>query len=194
MRSLWIVALALVVSSPAVALAKGKAAAPKERYYIMLDKVTPGKDVTADDADMAKTMFLELLGKRPEFVMTLEGAPPMDDLVNLSAYLKKNKIRAFKVELKVDKFSKTLTPQVAPKKGQVLAVDVNVSIMGNDVPEGSWAITGAGDASIAAEVGKKVTPKVEANVAKEALTGALTKAVDQAVFKLTSQKPAALKK
>jgi hypothetical protein len=192
MRNLLILGVLLVTAATASAKT---AAAPKERYYIIVEKVTPGKDVAQATADLAKTTFLDLLAKRPEFVTELDkDAPALDDLVNLSAYLKKKQIRAFKVELKVDKFTKTLTPLQAPKKGQLLAVDVDVSIMGNDVPEGSWAMTGAGNASIAAEVPKKLSAHVEENVSKEALTGALTKAVDQAVAKLTGRKGPELKK
>lgn len=181
-----------------VADAKTKAkpkAKPRERYYLQVDKVVPAEGISAAVADAAKATFLDLLSKRPEFVMTMEGAPdPATDVPGYLAYLKKHKLKAYTVELRVDKYERSLAPLVAPKKGQLLTISVAVSVLGADIPEGSWAMTGDGSASIAAEVGTKVSAKLEERITGETLTGALTQAVDRALLKLTTHKEPPRKK
>lgn len=181
-----IAALVALLLSPSLAAAKK----PKERYHLRIDQVRSVDGVPDEVAETAKAMLETIISKRPDFVMTLEGAPdPATDAPAFAAWLKKNRIKAFSVELKLTTYSKTVTPAPEGKKGQVLTVTVAVEILGSSLPDMSWAMTGDGSAMIATEVGSKVSAAIEKNVTKEVLTSALTIAVDRALHKLQTQKP-----
>jgi hypothetical protein len=193
--SMVLLALAVVTLGPlgAPAAEAKTAKKPKERYFVTITKVYTAEGAPEAIAEVAKNTLVEIISKRPEFILTLEGAPDRSDAPKFSAWLRKKKIKAYDVELKLTVYTREVTPQ-PEKKGQILAVKIAVEINGSSVPDGSWAMTGDGSAQMAAEVGKKISEATEKNVLRETMVGALTMAVDRAVYKLQNQKPPPLKK
>lgn len=200
MRRTWgvvagVVALAVAasaVAANAVAAAAKRPPKPKERYFIQVTEVEVAEGVTppAGLPEKARAVLLDLMAKRPgEFVTSLAGAPDPDaDPRAFEKWLERNKIKAFKVVLRVRSWSRTTAP-IDGKNDVLLTVRVDVSLLGASMPLTTLAMTGDGSATVAAEVSSKIPPRVEASITDDALRQALTRALDQAVHELRTAKP-----
>jgi hypothetical protein len=163
---------------------------PKEKYYLQVSGAETAEGVPKELAEKAKTTLAELLGKRPEFVTSIEGAPDMKaDPDGFRKWMTRKKLRAFKVIVKVTKFSRELAPK-ADSKSQVLKVNIALQVLGTGMPDDTMAMTGDGVSQVGLEVGQKVRPKDEQVVTDETLRNALGSALDDAVRKLAMGPPA----
>jgi hypothetical protein len=178
--------LVLVLSGSA-----GAAKKPKEKYYLEVTGAETAAGVPKDLADKAKAALADLLGKRPEFVTSLAGAPDVKaDPEGFRKWLTKKKLRAFKVVVKLTKYSRELAPKGPESKTQVLKVNIALQVLGTGMPDDTMAMTGDGVSQVGLEVGQKVRPKDEQVVNDETLRNALTSALDDAVRKLAMGPPA----
>jgi hypothetical protein len=163
-------------------------AKPKQKYYVQVTGAETAEGVPKDLAEKAKVALMDLLSKRPEFVANLEGAP--DDPEALRKWLTKKKMRAFKVIVKLTKFSRELAPKPESPKTQVLKINISLQLLGTGMPDDTMAMTGDGVSAVGLEVGQKVRPKDEQVATDETLRNALTSAIDDAVRKLAMGPPA----
>jgi hypothetical protein len=169
-----LVALALFTAMPAFAHDK------PPRYFVKVRNVIEAPGVTSDFVDEAKVLLIEELKRHPSVTLdwpadlaTLAEQP--DELV---AALRKRKLRAFEVTLKIMDVKRALDPPPAGKQYRVLTRGIKLSVFGDTLPDKVLAIGGDGESQVAAEVGK------QANIDKEgrSLLGEATKvAVGQAV-------------
>src|SRR5688572_15972354 len=123
MRRAVLVAFIVVAGLPLAAQAKAKK--PKERYYVQVVGAETAEGVPKELAEKARTFLPDLLAKRPEFVASLEGAPSDPD--QLRKWLAKKKLRGFKLNVKLTRY----TREVAPKpdaKGQVLKINISLQL------------------------------------------------------------------
>jgi hypothetical protein len=104
--------------------------------------------------------------------------------------MKKKKLRAFDVTIKVTAWEREVLPPKEGKTGQILKQHVAVSLLGTSPPDNTLSITGDGMATIAAEVGKNIRPKDEEYVIGSALDTALGQAVENALERLAAGPPA----
>jgi hypothetical protein len=186
-----LVALPLLFVS-AVAIAK-KAPAPKkgaERYYLKVVAIEYEDGVKAQALEpMVREKFAAQLSGRPEFLTSLEGAPdPKADPDAFGKWAEKNKIRAFDVRIKFVKYQRTLAP-IQGSNDQLLSVNVEVQLLGANVPLETLGMTGTGSGTVSAQVGKTVTPKIDEDVHAQAIDGALKNAFDEATRQLRAFKP-----
>jgi hypothetical protein len=93
MRTLLILGLLLL---PHTAEAGGKAA----RYYVKVRNVIEAPGVTSDYAEQSKKLLIEELKKHPAFTLEWPGDLPEEEDALVLA-LRKRKIRAFEVTLKI---------------------------------------------------------------------------------------------
>jgi hypothetical protein len=187
-----LVALPLFLVS-AVAIAKKAPPAPKkggERYYLKVVAVEYEDGVKAQALEpMVREKFAAQLQGRPEFLTSLEGAPdPKADPDAFGKWAEKNKIRAFDVRIKFVKYQRTLAP-IQGSNDQLLSVNVEVQLLGANVPLETLGMTGTGSGTVSAQVGKTVTPKIDEDVHAQAIDGALKNAFDEATRQLRAFKP-----
>ena len=182
-----IVPLALLSSS---ALAKKAPKKSGEHYYLNLAIVEYEDGVKAQALEkLVRDKFAAQIAARPEFVTSLEGAPdPKTDPEGFEKWATKKKIRAFNVRIKFMKYSRTLAP-IAGSNDQMLSVNVEVQLLGANVPLETLGMTGTGSGTVSAQVGKTVTAKMDDDVHAQAIDGALANAFDEAVRQLRAFKP-----
>lgn len=185
MRSVLALAVLALLTTPAEAKKK-----PKEKYYVQVTGAETAEGVPKELADKAKVALTDILSKRPEFVASLDGAPDMAaDPDGFRKWLQKKKLRAFKVIVKITKYTRELAPK-PDSKTQVLKINIALQVLGTGMPDDTMAMTGDGVSAVGLEVGQKVRPKDEQVATDETLRNALTSALDDAVRKLAMGPPA----
>jgi hypothetical protein len=179
----------LALAAPAVAKKK-----PKEKYFCNLVGVETGAEgIPAGVTDRIKSKLGEVIAKRAEFVVALDGAPdPAAEPDKFKKWLLKKKIRAFAVTIKVTAYERELLPPKEGKSGQILKQHVAVSLLGTAMPDESLALGGDGMATVASEIGKTVRQRDEEYVLDSVVTEALRQAVDdwvEALVRAPGAKP-----
>jgi hypothetical protein len=179
MRSLVLVLL--LTAAPALATTS--------KVHVVLAGVDIPADVPADVADRAKAILSDTLAKRPEFVLTLDGAPDPDKDPNAYRdYLKKNNLRSYSVTAKVASYVRSVDPDPKAPSGQLLKVHVELSLVGASIPDKLLSLGGAGSSTIIQQVGKTIRGTDEKFVQEEALQEAIGLAIDDSLAKLTKGK------
>lgn len=167
------------------------AAPARGRYYVVVRGVDEAKGISSGIGEEAKALFLDELKRHPE--LTLDPPPGLptepDAMVK---ELKRRKVRAFELTLKILEVDRALNPPPPGKQFQVLVRGIKLAVIGDTLPEKILAIGGDGEAQIGQEVGK------EADLAKEGKSilldctkQAIKQAVDMTIAKLDlAAKPA----
>ncbi len=175
-------------------LATAKKAPPlkkgAERYYLKVTAIEYEDGVKAQALEqLVRDKFAAQIAARPEFLTQLDGAPdPKTDPAGFEKWATKKKIRAFDVRIKFVKYQRTLAP-IAGSNDQMLSVNVEVQLLGANVPLETLGMTGTGSGTVSAQVGKNVTTKIDDDVHAQAIDGALANAFDEAVRQLRAFKP-----
>ena len=186
MRALVCVLVIVIVAGAGSALA---ARPTRDRYYFELVGVDGGDNAPANLAVKAKKVFTDLVAKRGELIPALEGAPPRTDTEAFKAYLRRKRIHAYAVNIKVSSFERSLAPnEKQGKSGQILTVAMELSLIGTSIPENILSLSVAGGATIKAETGQRVLPREEEAAVDDALSQALSSALTDAVAKLRRSK------
>lgn len=181
--------VAAIACGLALAAGAADAAKPKERYHVEITGAEVAPGVPADLATKASARLAKLLAGRKEFVATIDGAPPATDLPRHAAWMKKRRLRAFRVVIKLTDYEKSVAPKEAGRPSMVVKVKTGLSLLATGT-DGALAITGDGGATIGVEVGAKVRPRDEELATADSLDAALAAAVDDAVRKLQAPPPA----
>lgn len=180
------VAAALLTSAPA-AEAKGKA---KHTYYFEVSKVTLAEGVPPQLAEAVRAQLVEAIEKHDKIVAAIEGAPdPAADPKKYKAYLKKKKLRAFKVNVEVMSYVHKIVPMPAPRTGQRLEVSIELHTFGETIPDRVMAFTGGGSAAVMIEIGKKLRPRDSEVANHDTIEMALDKAIAESINKLAAPPP-----
>src|SRR5689334_14649746 len=159
MKSLLLVAIALVVLAPRVD------AAPTKKYHFELTKVLVKPEVKPEVAKEAQprieAVFKKALESNPQLVMNIEGAP--DPEKSPEAYrkflAKKGIAAAYLVTLEVTEASIEVVPMEEKKNTQRITVTVGLHVLGETIPGRTMGFTGDGRATVKQEVGMKIRDK-----------------------------------
>jgi hypothetical protein len=177
--------LTLLVALPVLAAAKGKAPA---RWTIATIEVEGQGDKASQDAVAAK--LRALLDTTDGFAPLPEGTPDWKaDPDGFGKIMAGKKLKAYGVRIKLTKLERTLVP-VTGKPGsrdQMLSFTVELELLGVALPKSTFGFTGKGDATVSAEVGPTVSPRLDANVRDQAFDMALTRALAQATTELAKK-------
>jgi hypothetical protein len=187
---LFVLPLLLVSTISTVAVAKAPAKKSGQRYYLKIVAVEYEDGVKAQALEkLVRDKFAAQIASRPEFLTNLDGAPdPKTDPNGFEKWATKKKIRAFDVRIKFVKYSRTLAP-IQGSNDQLLSVNVEVQLLGANVPLETLGMTGTGTGTVTAQVGKTVTAKMDDDVHAQAVDGALSQAFDEATKQLRAFKP-----
>mgnify|MGYP001591868053 CR=1 FL=1 len=166
MRSVFPLALALALClGPTEAPAKSP-----ERFYIVLAKseaagAVPSTLLSATDAALAT-----VLKKNARFMTKLSNAPdPATDPEAFKKHLAKERLGAFALRAKIERFHRAQEPAKNGKSGHVLRLGVELTLLGESIPDQTLAMSGQVHATIDLEIGKKVRPRDEAAATQEVL-------------------------
>jgi hypothetical protein len=173
---------ALPLSWPGNARAHNRAA----RYYVKVRNVIEAPGVKSGFADQAKELLGDELKQHDAFTLEWPAdLPSSDDEVALVKALRKRKIRAFEVTLKILDVKRSLDPPPPGKQYRVLKRGIKLSIFGNTLPDKVLAIGGDGESQVAAEVGKQADiDKEGSTLLAEATKEAIRQAVEMTLNKL----------
>jgi hypothetical protein len=159
-------------------------AAKPARYFVKVRNVIEAPGVTSEYVDQAKHLLVDELKKHEAFTLEWPADLPEDEEELVKA-LRKRKIRAFEVTLKIMDVKRALDPPKPGKQYRVLSRGIKLSIFGNTLPDKVLAIGGDGESSVAAEVGKQADVDREAqNLMHDAAKEAVRQAVEMTLNKL----------
>jgi hypothetical protein len=187
--------LALVVAG-LVALPATARAKSKETYIFLVWKVGLENKTPKELSEMVATRLRSAIDAHKDIEATVPaGAPdPEKETEKFKAYLKARKMRAFRLNVQVTKYSQEL--EAVPGKGdsQYLTVRVSLRLFAESYPERGMSWTGDGSATVKLEIGKTArdADKKEAN--SSALDEAVAKAIEQVLVKLREPPPGQAKK
>lgn len=180
------VSAALLVSAPA-AEAKRKS---KDTYYFEVSKVTLAEGVPPEIANAVRAQLAVAIEKHARIVAAIEGAPdPTTDPKKYKAYLKKKKLRAFKVNVEVTAYEHKVVPMPAPRKGQRLEVSIQLHTFGETIPDRVMAFSGGGSAGVMLEIGKTLRARETEVANHDTIEMALDKAIAESITKLSAPPP-----
>ncbi len=172
-----------------------------ERYIFVLSRLDLPKGAPAElEAILRKQMGVAIAKEARLEGALPDDAPAYDEKAKgkfgnkpFHEYMKKNRLRAFKVIVQVTSYEPTLVPN--PKKsGQVLGSSIILRMFGETIPDRVMAFSGDGSASVLVEVGKKVRDRDRNYADQDAADLAIEKAVAMSLAKLEAKPPKSAKK
>ncbi len=178
-------------------------AKPWETYVFLISRVELGKDVPKEVEQQLVARLGAAIADHEELEASLDGGAPDPEAEpeKFKKYLKSRRLRAFKVNVDVSRFSSELEPvrggprgQAARKNSQYLTVRVSLRLFGETVPDRVMAFTGDGSATVKLEVGKTVRPRDREEAASAALDQAVAGAIAESLPKLQEPPPTTRKK
>jgi hypothetical protein len=181
--------LALLAALAVLALGRPAEAKPGETYIFLVSRVDLArKDMPAtlekqvlDQVIKAVEAHVELDGAMPAGAPDPEAKPK-----ELRAFLGKRKQRAFKVNVEVTDYERSVVPREG--RDQLLASRIALRMFGETVPDRVMAFTGEGTATIQIEIGKTVRDKDRAYADQQAIEIAVGDAITTSIKKLREKK------
>lgn len=177
-----LVGLALVLVSvlPASALAAPAAG----RYYVVIRGVDEAQGISSGIATEAKALFEDELKRHPEF--TLDPPPGLpSDPAEMAKELKRRKVRAFELTLKILEVDRALNPPPPGKQFRVLVRGIKLAVIGDTLPEKVLAIGGNGESQVGQEVGREANLDQQGkSLLLDCAKDAIKQAVDMTLAKL----------
>jgi hypothetical protein len=164
------------------------------RYFVRVRNVIEAPGVTSHFVDEAKVLFTEELKKHDAFTLDWPSDLPTDPEAMVKE-LRKRKLKAFEVSLKIMEVKQALEPPPPGKQYRVLQRGIKLSVFGDTLPDKVLAIGGDGESTIAAEVSKSADLDKEGkSLLGEATKVAVAQAVEMTLSKLDlNDKPQKLK-
>lgn len=158
--------------------------ADQSKYYVVVRGVEEAEKAKSGIVDDLKKLFVEEIKRHPE--LTLDPPPGLPtDPEAMSNELKKRKLRAFELTLKVLDVVREVKPPPAGKQYRVLVRGIKLSVFGDTIPEKVMAIGGDGESQVGAEIGAHDNEEKEGkSLLIDASKEAIKQAVDMTVTKL----------
>jgi hypothetical protein len=157
------------------------------RYIVRVRNVvveSGGANLPEGFTERAKLLLIDELKKHDAFTLEWPAGLP-DQGQELGEALRKRKLRAFEVTLKILDVKSALDPPPPGKQYRIIKRGIKLSIFGDTLPEKVLAIGGDGESSVAAEVGKQADiGKEGGNLLAEATKEAVRQAVEMTLNKL----------
>jgi hypothetical protein len=154
------------------------------KYYVVVRGVEEADKAHSGIVDDLKRLFVEEIKRHPE--LTLDPPPGLPtDPEAMSNELKKRKLRAFELTLKVLDVVREVKPPPAGKQYRVLVRGIKLSVFGDTLPEKVMAIGGDGESQVGSEIGLHENEEKEGkSLLIDASKEAIKQAVDMTVTKL----------
>jgi hypothetical protein len=176
------------MTRPALALLllAAPALANESKFYVVIRGVDENAGVTSGIVPELKKLFADELAKHKELTLTAPpGLPPESDPEALDAELKKRKIKALELTLKVLRVDRKLEMPPPGKPFRVLVRGISLAVFGDAIPEKVLALGGDGGATVQAEINKNADVEKEAKpLLMDAAKEAIRQAVEMTVNKL----------
>lgn len=176
-------AVAAMLVAAATASAKGRV-----RYIYRISEVAAADKVTAPlpqvRAGLADgiTKTEGLTAEMPKAAPDPEKKPKA-----FKRYLKRKRLRAFRVNLEVTRYEKTVET-IDERGNKALTVSVALRLFGETIPDRTMAFAGNGSATIKMEVGRKVRKRDETVANHDAIDVAIDQAIGESLRKLAAKK------
>jgi hypothetical protein len=184
----------LFAFATAVAVAGAASAEPHgARYFVKVRNVIESPGVQSGFVDQAKAILGDELKKHQAFTLDWPADLPSEaegEEALLKA-LRKRKMRAFEVTLKILDVKRGLDPPPPGKQYRVIKRGIKLSIFASTLPDKVLAMGGDGESQVATEIGKLADVDKEGlNLMTEATKEAVRQAVEMTLSKLDlSDKP-----
>jgi hypothetical protein len=153
-------------------------------HYVVVAGVSEAEGVTSGIRKEAEKLFVDELKRHPELTLDRpEGLPEAP--AEMAAELKKRKMDALELTLKILSIHRHLKPAAAGKQYPMLERGIRLSVFGNKLPEKVMAIGGDGESNAGVEVGKQADLEREGKaLLLDCTKEALRQAVEMTLNKL----------
>jgi hypothetical protein len=185
--------LALAVAVLAALVAPGRPAEARgaaERYVFLLTRVELSKTAIPPALEaQVRAELARAFEAHPDIDGALpEGTPdPETQPDKFKAYLKKRRLRAFRVNVQLTDYERAVEARDA--RDRVLTVRLSLHLFGEAMPERVMAFTGEGSTTIKIEIGKTVRDKDQTYADQQAIELAVTDAIATSIKRLREHPP-----
>ncbi len=167
---------------------------PAIRYVFEITRLDLPKNAPSSLEQRIRHGIAEFISKDEQLLDKIpEEAPSYDPKAKgrygnkaFHKYMKKKRLRAFKVVVQVTRYAPTLVPN-AKGSGQMLGSAVVLRMFGETIPDRVMAFTGDGSATIQIEIGKKARDRDRTYADQEAAKLAIEKAMAMSLTKLEAK-------
>lgn len=162
-----------------------------QKFLYEITQVKLASGIPAAVKSRAKDRLAVAIDKHDRLIGELSGDAPDPDKnpKAYKAYLRKHRLRAFKVNLEIESYRSTVEPAAAPKTGKQIVVHVALRLFGETIPDRRMAFTGDGSATIKVEVGSHVREADSLYAEKQAVDLAIAAAITHSIEKLEGKAP-----
>lgn len=172
------------------------AADAKDRveYIYRIGKVSAAKGIKAPMEHIRKGL-LKGVTKAGKISATFpEGAPdPKKEPKRFKKYLKKKRLKAYKVNLEVIQYEETVE-ELDDRGHKRVAVRISVRLFGETIPDRVMAFAGKGSATVKLDVGRKVRDRDREVANHDAIEVAIDQAIGESLRKLSMPPPSKRKR
>lgn len=184
-KHLTFAALVALVATSAPSSAEAKKGT---KYVYVVSKVEAAKGVAAAPIEQVRSGLDKGMAKSDEITGQLpDGAPdPKAEPKKFKKFLKKKRLRAFKVNVEIIAYEKSV--ETKERGFKRVGVHISLRLFGETIPDRVMAFAGAGSATVKLDVGKKVRPADEKAANREAIEVAIEDAIATSLKKLAEPK------
>jgi hypothetical protein len=162
--------------------------AANHRVYVVVADAEVAPDVPPGLAAEANHQLWLELSKRRDLTVHPEREPV--DEIALSAQATRQKLKVYKLFVRVSEFRGHVEPPIAGKRYHTLSVGLRLTVIGAQLPGDTMALSGDGDAEVTTEInGKEPTLDDKRQLGKEALASAVGQAARKAMAQLKHFRP-----
>lgn len=192
-RRLVLVLAALALLAVPVATSQ---AGSKETYYFLVHDVRLVDGIPAEVGAQVRDQLIKAIGAHERLIPELpKDAPdPQADPKAFEKYLKKHKIKPYRVNVDVKEYRHELEELAAPRRGQRLTVGIVLYVFGETMPQRTMAFSGDGSSTVKLEIGKKLRARDTEVANGEAVTIAVNDALKTSLERLEAKEAEAKKK
>lgn len=184
--ALLAVAICAVVTSPE---SQARRRAPRTLLY-EITQIKLAKGTPAVVRERTKARLAAAIDKHDRLIgeLAADAPDPDKDPEAYKKYLRRHRVRAFKVNLEILAYESKVEPVPGPKSGNYVVVHIALRLFGVTIPDRRMAFAGDGSATIKVEVGSRVRERDQVYAEKQAVDLAIAAAIEHSIEKLEGKK------
>lgn len=177
---------AVALAAAAILASPPAEAKKKEKYYFFITSVNLAEGIPDHVQDRVRAQMLGEFRDNDAIITEFPAGTPDPDTApkKFKRYIKKHKIRPFKIKVDVTEYSREVLPMPDGRRGKRLKVSIALRMFGETIPDRVMAFAGSGSASIQLEVGKKARPRDDEVAHADSFEPAVAEAVAESLRKM----------
>ena len=159
----------------------------KRSYYFLVSEVKLVEGIPNEIADLVRDRLTRAITRHERLIEALpaDAPDPKADPKAFARYIKKRKIRPFRVNVEVTQYSHEVAS--SPRGGKHLVVSIALRTFGETMPKRVMAFSGEGSAKIKMDIGKTLRDRDSQVANKDAAELAIADALQVSLARLEAR-------